>query len=65
MSQDNVAICLIERVAKYLTSALGIGSQVCHIAKGLDSFFGVSTSSSLLNQSTMLTCVLRTAYDPY
>ena len=50
MSQDNVAVFLIERVAKYLTRALGVGSQLCHIAKGLDSFLGVSTSSSPLNQ---------------
>jgi hypothetical protein len=44
---------------------LGIDSQFCHIAKYLNFFLGLSTSSSPLNQirPAILTCVFRTAYD--
>jgi hypothetical protein len=49
MSEDNIAIFLIERVAEYLAGFLGVGSQLCHIAKGLNPFLGVSTSSPSFN----------------
>lgn len=50
MSQDNIAVFLSERVAKYLTGRLGVVSQLGHIAKGLNSVLSVFTPSSPFNQ---------------
>ena len=50
VSQDNIAVFSIERVAEYLASLLGVGSQLLHIAKGLNSFLTVPTSPSPFNQ---------------
>jgi len=50
MSQHNIVVFLIERVAKYLARLLGVVSQLCHIVKGLNSVLSISTSSSPLNQ---------------
>lgn len=49
MSQDNIAaFFLVERVAKYLACLLGVGSQLCHIAEGLN--FYLTATSSPFNQ---------------
>jgi hypothetical protein len=61
VSQDNIAAFLVERVAKYLACLLGVGSQLCHIAEGLNFFLTTTSSHSI--KSTILTCVLRTAYN--
>lgn len=50
MSQDNIAVFLVERVAKYLTRRLGVRSQLRYIAKGLNSLDGASASSTLFDQ---------------
>jgi hypothetical protein len=50
MSQNNIAVFLIECVAKYLACVLSIGSQLCHIAKGPDWLLGVTASSSPFDQ---------------
>jgi hypothetical protein len=48
VSQDNIAAFLVERVAKYFAFLLGIGSQLCYIAEGLNLF--LTPASSPFNQ---------------
>ena len=50
MPQNSIAVFFIKCVAKDLARLLSVGSQLRQIAKSLDSFLVISTSSSPLHQ---------------